>query len=219
MRFCVTPIGPQGQHTEDHLVKSKFIACHECDLLHHVRVIPDGGSARCIRCAALLYRRKDNSIDQVLALTITGLILFALANAFPMLTMRLDANFQETTLLTGVFQLWKQGLPGLAVLVLLTSVLLPLLKLLLLAYILLPLRLGMVPPATGPVFRLVLALQPWAMMEVFLLGVLVAMVKLSSTAEIIVGLAMYAFGFLILVLAGITASLDPNTVWERLEVR
>lgn len=200
-------------------MKSKYIACHECDLVHHVREIPDGGTARCMRCAALLYRRKDNSIDQVLALTIAGLILFVLANAFPMLTMRLDANFQEITLLTGIRQLWAQGLPGLAGLVLLTSVLAPLAKLLLLAYILLPLRLGFVPPATGLAFRLVLALQPWAMMEVFLLGVLVAMVKLSSTAEIIVGLALYAFACLILVLAGISSSLDPNTVWERLEPR
>jgi paraquat-inducible protein A len=64
-----------------------------------------------------------------------------------------------------------------------------------------------------------LALQPWAMMEVFLLGVLVAMVKLSSMAEIVVGPALYAFGFLVLVLAGITASLDPRTVWDRLEIR
>jgi len=200
-------------------VKSKFIACHECDLLHHVREIPDGGAARCMRCDATLYRRKDNSVDVVLALTIAGLILFVLANAFPMLTMRLDANFQETTLLTGVHQLWAQGLPGLAGLVLLTSVLVPLLKLLLLAYILLPLRLGFVPPGTGGAFRLVLALQPWAMMEVFLLGVLVAMVKLSSMADIVVGLALYAFGFLILVLAGISSALDSNAVWERLDIR
>ncbi|BBD07555.1 paraquat-inducible protein A [Desulfovibrio ferrophilus] len=200
-------------------MKSRYIACHECDLLHHVREIPDGGSARCMRCDALLYRRKDNSIDQVLALTIAGLILFVLANAFPMLTMRLDANFQETTLLTGMQQLWNQGLPGLAGLVFLTTELVPLAKLLLLAYILIPIRMGILPPATGKVFRLVLALQPWAMMEVFMLGVLVAMVKLASTAEIIVGLALYAFGFLILILAGISSSLDPNEVWKRLEAR
>lgn len=200
-------------------VKSQYIACHECDLVHRVREIPDGGSARCMRCGALLYRRKDNSIEQVLALTLAGLILFVLANGLPMLTMRLDANFQEITLLSGMRQLWSQGMRGLALLVFVTSVLAPLAKLLLLAYILIPLRFDKVPYAMGRVFRLVLALQPWAMMEVFLLGVLVAMVKLSSNAEIIVGLALYCFAFLILLLAGISASLDPNAIWERLEVR
>lgn len=196
-------------------MKDRLVACHDCDLLHRVREIPDGGSARCVRCGALLYRRKDDSVDVVLALTVAGLILFGLANAFPMLTMRLDANFQETTLLTGVQQLWAQGMRGLAALVLLTSMLVPLIKLLLLAYVLFPLRLGHTAPGTARALRLVLGLQPWAMMEVFLLGVLVAMVKLANTADILVGPAMYAFGFLILILAGVTASLDPQAVWER----
>jgi len=200
-------------------MKASLIACHECDLLHNVREIPDGGVARCVRCGAVLYRRREGSLDRVLALTLAGLVLFAVANFFPFLTMRLDANLQETTLLTGVRQLTGQGMAGLAGLVLLTSIAAPLLKLVLLTYITLPLRLGLTPPLAGPAFRLVLALQPWAMMEVFLLGILVAMVKLSSMAEILIGPALYAFAFLILILTGITASLDPHDIWDRLEVK
>jgi paraquat-inducible protein A len=167
----------------------------------------------------VLYRQGDTGLDQVLALTVAGLILFALANAFPLLTMRIDANVQPATLLSGVWLLADQGMAGLAALVVLTSAAAPLLKLVLLGYILVPLRLGRRAPGTARALRMVLALQPWAMMEVFLLGVLVAMVKLSSMAEIVVGPALYAFGFLVLVLAGITASLDPRTVWDRLEIR
>lgn len=195
------------------------IACHECDLLQRTVPLPPGGVARCARCGAVLYRQGDTGLDQVLALTVAGLILFALANAFPLLTMRIDANVQPATLLSGVWLLADQGMAGLAALVVLTSAAAPLLKLVLLGYILVPLRLGRRAPGTARALRMVLALQPWAMMEVFLLGVLVAMVKLSSMAEIVVGPALYAFGFLVLVLAGITASLDPRTVWDRLEIR
>lgn len=195
------------------------IACHECDLLQYAVPLPRGGVARCARCGAVLYRQGDAGLDQVLALTLAGLILFVLANAFPLLTMRIDTNVQTATLLSGALRLADQGMTGLAALVVLTSAVAPLLKLLLLGYLLVPLRLGWRAPFAARAFRVVLALQPWAMMEVFLLGVLVAMVKLSSMAEIIVGTALYAFGFLVLVLAGITASLDPRSVWDRLGVR
>lgn len=200
-------------------MKDAFIACHECDLLHRAPTLPDGARARCVRCGAALYSRKDGTIERVLALTVAGIILFALSNAFPLLTMRLDANVQQATLFTGVHQLYVQHMQGLAVLVFFTSIVVPLAQLSLLAYILLPLRLGLRAPWSRPAFRFLRRLQPWSMMEVFLLGVLVAMVKLSDTAEIIVGPALWSFAFLILVLAGITASLDPHTVWERLEPR
>ena len=199
-------------------MKASIIACHECDLLHCVRELPKGGVARCMRCGAVLYRRRENSLDTVLALTLAGLLLFFIANAFPFLTMRLDANIQETTLLTGVIRLFDQGMPWLALLVVVTSVAAPLFKLVLLLYVVLPLRLGWAPPGAGRALRYVIALQPWAMMEVFLLGILVAMVKLASMADILVGPALYAFAFLILVLAGITSSLDPHEIWDRLEV-
>ncbi|WP_461210206.1 paraquat-inducible protein A [Desulfocurvus sp. DL9XJH121] len=197
-------------------MKASLVACHECDLLHRVRALPDGGVARCTRCGAVLYRRRDGSLEQVLALTLAGLVLFAVANWFPFLSMRLEANLQETTLLTGIRQLAAQGMGWLAALVLATGVAAPLLRLVLLLYVTLPLYLGKVPPLGARAFRLALMLQPWAMMEVFLLGILVAMVKLSSMADILIGPALYAFAFLILVLAGITSSLDQKDVWDRM---
>lgn len=197
-------------------MKASLIACHECDLLHCVRELPEGGVARCMRCGAVLYHRRESGLDRVVALTLAGLVLFAVANAFPFLTMRLEANLQETTLLTGIRQLAHQGMRELAALVLVTSVAAPLAKLLLLAYVTVPLRLGFRAPLAARAFRLVLALQPWAMMEVFLLGILVAMVKLSSMADILLGPALYAFASLILILAGITSSLDPQDIWDRL---
>jgi paraquat-inducible protein A len=194
-----------------------LIACHECDLLHQRQPLPPGGTARCVRCGAVLYRRKANSLDRVLALTAAGLVLFLVANAYPFLTFRLEAQKQETTLITGVMELYAQGMWIVAGVVFLTSILLPLLELVGMLYVLLPLKFDMRPWKLPLFFRLVRSFKPWGMMEVFMVGILVAFVKLSKMATIIPGIALYAFMLLIFVLAASAAALDPHIVWNRVD--
>ena len=196
-----------------------LIACHECDLLHQRQPLPRGATARCIRCGAKLYSRKPNSLDRVLAWTIAGLILFVVANVYPFLTFRLEAQIQETNLLTGIIELYNQGMWIVAGVVLLTSILMPLLELTGTLYILLPLKFNLQPWKLPTFFRLIRSFKPWGMMEVFMVGILVAFVKLSKMAHIIPGIALYAFLALIFVLAASSASLDPHIVWNRLEKR
>ncbi len=196
-----------------------LIACHECDLLYQRRSLPPGGTARCVRCGAVLYRHKRNSLDRVLALTIAGLILFMVANIYPFLTFRLEAQVQETTLISGVLELYAQGMWIVAGVVLLTSILMPLLELVGMLYILLPLKFNLRPWKLSFIFRLVRGFKPWGMMEVFMLGILVAFVKLAKMATLIPGIALYAFLTLIFVLAASAASLDPHIVWSRLNKR
>lgn len=194
-----------------------LIACHECDLLQQSRALPMGATARCPRCGAVLYRRKRNSLDRVLALTIAGLILFTVANVYPFLTFRLEAQIQETTLITGIIELYNQGMWIVAGVVLLTSIVMPLLELTGTLYVLLPLKFNRRPWSLPLFFRMVRIFKPWGMMEVFMVGILVAFVKLSKMASIIPGMALYAFMLLIFVLAASAASLDPHIVWDRLE--
>lgn len=196
-----------------------LIACHECDLLHQRQPLPSGGTARCIRCGAKLYSRKRNSLDRVLALTIAGLVLFCVANAYPFLTFRLEAQVQETTLISGVIELYNQGMWIVAGVVLLTSILMPLLELTGMLYVLLPLKFNLRSWKLPLFFRLVRSFKPWGMMEVFMLGILVAFVKLAKMATLIPGIALYAFMVLIFVLAASAASLDPHIVWDRSEKR
>jgi paraquat-inducible protein A len=192
-----------------------MIACHECDLLHRIRPLPVGTQARCTRCGAVLYRRRSNSLNRTLALNIAGLILFVLANSFPFLALRFEGQYQQIVLLTGIRELSRQGLPEIAVLVLLTTIISPLVQLTGLLYVLLPLKLDRLPPAVWRVFRWVRSLQPWSMLEVFMLGILVALVKLAKMADIVPGISLFCFLGLIYVLAAISAVLDPNSVWEK----
>jgi paraquat-inducible protein A len=197
----------------------RLIACHDCDLLSRLPELPEGTSAWCARCGALLRKRRRNSIERTLALTIAASVLYAVANVFPFLSFEMQGRVTQTTLASGVFDLWQQGVHGIAVLVGFTAVAAPLAQLALLLYVLLPVHLGRVPWQMHRMFRLLRRIQPWSMMEVFLVGILVAVVKLADLAEVVPGLALWAFGGLIVVLAGALATLDPEAVWERLEVR
>ena len=194
-----------------------LIACHECDLIHRIKPLPKKGIANCTRCGSVLYRHKPNSIDRTLAMSMAGLVLFVLAVSFPFLALKTDSQLHQTNLITGIKVLYTQGMQELAVVVLLTTILAPLAQIMGMLYLLLPLRHDHIPPMFAPVFRFVRGLQPWSMMEVFMLGILVSVVKLAKMAQIVPGVAIFSFLALILVLAAATVSLDPHEVWHRWE--
>jgi paraquat-inducible protein A len=198
---------------------TSIIACHECDLIHRIKPLPNKGVATCTRCGAVLLRKKTNSLERTLALSLAGLILFVLANAFPFLALKTGSQLHQTTLITGIKELYLQDMRGLSVVVLATTILAPLAQLLGLLYVLLPLRYHRTPPMLSPVFRFVSSLQPWSMMEVFMLGILVSVVKLAKMAQIVPGIAIFSFFALIVVLAAATVSLDSHEVWERWEAQ
>jgi paraquat-inducible protein A len=194
-----------------------FIACHDCDLIHRIKPLPAKGAANCIRCGAVLYKHKPNSLDRTLAFAIAGLILFILANSFPFLALRIGSQVRETTLITGIHELYVQGVQVIAILVLLTTVLVPFTQMMCLFYILLPLKFGRLPKRLPRVFRFFQSVQPWGMMEVFMVGILVSVVKLAKMAKIIPGISLYSFLALIFVLTAMTVSLDSHLIWQKWE--
>lgn len=194
-----------------------LIACHECDLIHQLGEVPPGGAARCSRCGSSLYRPKRDSINRTLALTLAGLILYLIANTHPFLGFKIGSQIRETTLATGIYQLYQQGMGPMATLVLLTVVVVPAVHLLSMLYILVPLQAGRVPRYLAHVFRLTIFLKPWGMMEVFMLGILVSVVKLVKMATIIPGVALFTFLALIFVQATMAVTLDAHLIWQRMD--
>ena len=199
---------------------NNLVACHECDLLHR---IPRHEGPRCVsrcrRCNAALHRGVENSIDRTLALTLAGVVLFVVANSFPFLAFKLQGQETQTTLISGVIDLYHQGKWEIAILVLLTTIAIPLIQLLIQLYVFLPLKFNRVPWNMATVFRLAQNLSPWSMMEVFLIGIIVAIVKLVGMAQIIPGLALWSFALLIVTLAAAAANMDSQVVWNRVEYR
>ncbi|KAA6186988.1 paraquat-inducible protein A [Thiohalocapsa marina] len=190
--------------------------CHECDLLQRNPPLPPGGSAQCVRCGCRLHKHRPDSLNRTLALALAGIVLFAIANSFPFLSFQMQGQTTQTTLFTGVQDLTEQGKGEVAAVVFFTSILAPGLQLALLLAVLLPLRLGgRLPPGYPTLFRWFKTLVPWGMMDVFMIGILVSVVKLTDMATIVPGPALFSFVVLIFVLAAAQAALDPDIVWAR----
>lgn len=200
-------------------ISNPFSACHECDAMFRAPSLERSETARCSQCSALLYRARPNGIAHALALSATGGVCLVLANVFPLLGFSLQGRVQTCTLVTGVIKLGRTGMWGLAVLVFLASIGAPTLRILGLLYVLIPLHFERAAPHTAVVYRHLQALKPWVMIEVYMLGMLVAIVKLSQLASIIIGPALYAFIALMLCLAATDSSIEPRDIWQRIRVR
>ena len=191
-----------------------LVACHECDLLQREVPLQRGGVAHCGRCGAELYRDRPDGLDRALALTAGALLLFAIANSFPILGLALQGQVIDTTLYGAVRRLWDEDMGSVAALVFVTTIAMPALELCALAYLLAPVRFGRVPPHFALVFRSLQAVRPWGMVEVFMLGVLVSLVKLAHLAGVVPGIALWSFAALMLLMAAISAVFDPRALWE-----
>ncbi len=197
--------------------RTHLTACHDCDLLFQIPHLQKGEQAHCPRCGALVMERKGHSLDYSLALALTSLILFVIANVNTLLRMNVGGRTQSENIISGVNELYVQGYWEIAALVFIVSILAPLLKILCVFYVLTPLKFNTRLPYAKQIFRFYEALSPWAMTEVYMLGILVALVKLADLATINVGIALYSFAALIPFMAATDASLDDHEIWERLE--
>jgi paraquat-inducible protein A len=192
-----------------------LIACHECDLLNRETVIPPGGVACCRRCGAVLYRNKPQSLDRTLAFMLAAAVLFVLANLNPLVELDAQGSRTSTTLFGTVRVLHNQDMTSVAGLVFVTTILMPALEIGAMLYMLLPLRLGWVPTRLPAMFRLLLTVRPWGMVEVLMLGILVSLAKLSHMASVLPGVALWSFGALMVLLAAAAASFEPRELWAQ----
>ncbi len=212
------PTGPAELAVPEH-GRLTIMACPDCDLLNHFPAVTRR-THLCLRCGAVLYRHRPETIDRSLALACAALILFIMSNSFPFLAMKSGGLIQQTTLISGIVELWREELYALAAVVMLTCLLVPLTQMTGLLYILAPLKWAARPaPQAHRVFRLILHTTPWGMMEVFMLGILVALVKLGKMATIVPGISAFSFVVLILVMAWAVSNLNPGEIWDRLDRR
>ncbi len=193
-----------------------LIACHDCDLLHRVVDLPQGGRAHCRRCGARLYQQVPGALQRTVAFYLAALICFLFANAYPFLSLKIGARMETVYLANSGWALVTQNMPLLGVLVLLTSLVFPLLMMIGHLYLLLPrLLLRRRPPGCGWVFRNLRRIAPWSMVSIFMLGTLISVVKLLDLAEVIPGIGAGAFVLMMVWSAAAEASFDPHLVWPR----
>lgn len=193
------------------------VACHECDLLQVLPEPPLGGKASCSRCGCTLATRPADPIDRPLALCIAALLVLIVANTAPLMGLSAVGRHASTTIIGGAYQMWLEGQEITAVIVAFCAVIAPAGFLLFLLGLLLAVRRPPAPQWAGGLFRWAERMRPWAMVEVMMLGILVALIKIADLAKVEAGIGMYAVGILMLLFPAILSSLDTEEIWRRIK--
>jgi paraquat-inducible protein A len=175
---------------------------------------PASVGTRCARCRAPLQRPENGKIDTAIALAICALVLFLLSNAYPLVEIQVNGTTRATTLVGAARGLYSQDHAGLAALVFITTVVGPFLQIASLLYLLIPLRRDREAPFQNTIFRLLAQVRPWTFVEVFMLGMLVALVRLGAYARVSPGVALWSCGLLMLTLAALTSRTTPGQFWR-----
>lgn len=194
----------------------QLIACHECDLLMRKPVLQDGESAECPRCGYELFSHRHRVVRRSMALVLTALLLYVPANFLPIMQLNLLGQTSQDTVWSGVVGLYESGMQGIAVVVFLCSMAVPLLKLLCQLLVLLSIRMDFARSYGLLLYRIYHHMREWGMLEVYLMGILVAMVKLMDLADLGLGLGLFCFIALLLVQVWLEVTMAPHQIWEAL---
>ena len=193
------------------------VACPACDLLQRLPPLPPGGKARCPRCSQTLASRRSDPLDRPLALTLAAAVALIVANTAPLMGLSAVGREASTSIIGGTLEMWAQGRELTAVIVAFCVVIAPASYILFMLTVLLAARR---PPARhwiAELLRWADFMRPWSMIEVMILGILVALIKIAELATVIPGIGMYAVGALVLLLPAIMISFDPGEIWMRVE--
>ncbi|WP_028621273.1 paraquat-inducible protein A [Pseudomonas sp. Ant30-3] len=193
------------------------IICEHCDSLYEACPLQAGQSACCLRCGAVLDRSHRLSIEQLLALTVAAAIMFVFANVFPVISISLQGLTNEVTLWGSVEALAQGRITLIALVIGLSIILAPALQIALLFWVLVHANRGKIAPGFRACMRALEHLRPWSMLEVCLLGILVAIVKLAGMLDVHVGVGLWAM-VMLMVLILLIAGKDIRRLWEELGV-
>ncbi|MBU0943465.1 MAG: paraquat-inducible protein A [Proteobacteria bacterium] len=194
-----------------------FTACPGCDLLLQKVEVPAGKKTYCPRCQTPLYQQKTNSVTKVLAITICGLLAYTPAIFAPLLTLDTMGMSQSGSIFDAFLNFYHHQYYFVAVMVFLTSIFFPLLKLSLLFSVALQIKLRIYTPTLPYLLRMAHHFDEWSMPEIYLIAILVTIIKISRQASIHYDLGFFCFLFLVLTTIASAAALDSRTFWRDIE--
>ena len=188
--------------------------CHDCGLLQK----PAGHGGVCARCHGVLHARKTNSLARAWALLLTAMILYIPANALPIMETRSILGYQADTIMSGVIYLMTHGSWPIALVILFASILVPLAKMIALTLLLYTTQRRSTWRLTERtrLYRVVEAVGRWSMVDVYVVGILVALVQLDALATIAPREGAAAFGAVVVLTMLAAEAFDPRLMWDTL---
>ena len=200
------------------MAAESMVSCDTCGLVQAVEPLAPGMVAECTRCGSFLAaRRSTSSLHVTAALSLAALVLYVPANVYPIMKMYLHGAYSESTVWDGIKILMDHHEWAVAIIVFLASMVIPLVKLAGLFSLVVTSRMGWGRRLRGRthLYKFIDAIGPWAMLDVFLLAVLVALVKLQGWAEILPGTGLFAFTAMVVLTMLASAAFDPKLIWQR----
>jgi paraquat-inducible protein A len=197
-----------------------LVACPTCDVLHRIPQIAPGQKARCLRCHRVLLNPRESAMTSIVMLAVTATVLMFAAISFPFLMLHTHGLSKESSVIDAILAFSSGLMIPLSFAVAALIVVLPLMRLMAIIYVLAPMAIGW-GPAKGAMqaFRMAEALKPWAMAEVFMVGVAVVLVKVTDLARLSIGPAFWAFAGLVIVMVLKDNFMCRLTIWQTLEAR
>ena len=190
-----------------------LLICEHCDTVYRRRPLDRGEVSRCVRCGAELDRHRVLTVNALLALILTAMIVFVQANIWPIFTLGLSGQYRATTLWGMIDIMWQQDAQVVSVLAAATLFFFPMAKMLVMGWLLWFARAGRRAPGFAPLMVTLHRIGPWTMSEVFVLGALVAIVKAHSYFEVVADPGIYAYGALTLLIT-IFSGVDMRQLWD-----
>jgi paraquat-inducible protein A len=199
--------------------RAHLLECHDCGTFQRLPAMPPNTRATCLQCDALLRHTREDPFSLPLALNLAALMMFGIGAFWTLLSVSTAGHLRRANLLTGPQELTSFGLWELSLVVLATTFAAPLARILCMIAVLGGLRLARRPPFVRMIYAWIEHLRPWSMVEIFLLGLFVAYVRLSGIAHIDLGPAILALGTLSVTMLLADIRLDPQAVWEALDAQ
>lgn len=197
-----------------------MIACPKCDALHRIPEVEIGAQARCARCDTVLMAPREGAMTRIVMLSITGLILMVAAVFFPFLELSTHGLGRKSSVFDAILAFSDGLMLPLSFAVAALIVVLPITRLIALIYVFAPMALGWAPARNArAAFRMAEMIRPWAMAEIFIIGVAVALVKVAGLATVTLGPAFWAFVLLVIVTVLKDNFMCRVTVWQTLNQR
>jgi paraquat-inducible protein A len=194
-----------------------LVACRACDLLQKLPALAPREHACCTRCGYRVAKRAVNGLDRTLALTLAAIVLLVLANATPLMDLSVVGRSTSATVMRGVVEMWHHDQPITAAIVAFCAILAPGAFLLSMLTVLLAAKRAPVPRWISEILRWTRYLRAWSLLEVMLLGLLVALVKIAQLAHVGADVGIFSVGALTFLFPAIMHYFDPREIWERIE--
>ena len=200
-------------------LEASLVSCHSCHLVSKAPPWGDRTVVTCPRCGSTLHQRKPNSVSRTWALVLAALICYIPANVLPITTVISMGKKQSDTIMSGVIYFIQTGMWPIALIIFIASVFVPLLKLLILGFLLISVqrKSGWRPKDRTRLYRIIEVIGRWSMLDIYVVTILVALVKLGALATIEAGPGAVFFAAVVVITIFAATTFDPRIIWDKME--